>query len=395
MQIQLAFILACLLIAAIYLTLILLYGIGLWRLKKPSSALQHLQTKVTVIIPARNEEANIGNCLEDLYWQEYPVDLLEILIADDASEDRTKGIILDFLGKNTGLPLRIIDARWDDPGPGSKKKAIEKAVAHASGDLILMTDADTRFGAGWIKSVVSYYEQFHPKMIIGPVAFLQEKSLFARLQTLEFLGLMGATAGACGTGHPVMCNGANLAFERSAFHEINGYRSDEKYVSGDDIFLMMKIRKRFGKDAVQFLKSENGIVRTGAKGSFREFCSQRLRWVSKSKGYNGSTVLFVAIIAYLFNFSLLAGFVAGFFFQSFFFLAMILLILKMIAEFPLVYSMALFFDKRKLLGYYPLVQVLNIIYVVLAGFLGQFLPFEWKGRKISPRHGFDSSVLPR
>jgi hypothetical protein len=53
----------------------------------------------------------------------------------------------------------------------------------------------------------------------------------------------------------------------------------------------------------------------------------------------------------------------------------------MLLEFPMVGIMARFFGKRKLIGYYFIAQVFQLVYVPVAGMLGLVLPYRWKGRR--------------
>jgi uncharacterized membrane protein len=195
---------------------------------------------------------------------------------------------------------------------------------------------------------------------------------------------MAATAGSCKMGFPLMCNGANLAFERKAYLETCDSEDDLRYPSGDDLFLMMKIRKRFGAKSVKYLFAEEAMVFTKAKKTLHEFFSQRLRWVSKSRGYTDRAVMAVAIVTWLFNFLLLSTLVAGFFALPLLFFSLILLAVKMILELPAVYRIMALSGKMKLWYLYPVAQVMNLVYVSLVGILGNVVSYEWKGRKISP-----------
>jgi len=83
-------------------------------------------TKVTVIIPARNEEKNIRACLASLQKQIYPSLLLEVLVIDDHSEDNTANAVRQF-------PNVKLLALHDETVNSYKKKAIEKGIAAATG----------------------------------------------------------------------------------------------------------------------------------------------------------------------------------------------------------------------------------------------------------------------
>ena len=375
---------ACFLIivAFSYLLLILYFTTGLFSLKPVIPGQENPHTRVSVIIPTRNEETNIPFLLEDLRNQDYPLHLMELIIANDASTDHTGELVRDFQNVHPGFPLKMINIEEDSRLASPKKHAVEVAISASSGKLILSTDADTRRGKSWISSIVSYYEQYQPVMIIGPVAFHEEHSLFMKFQSLEFLGLNGITAASCGKGNPLMCNAANIAFEKQAFSKINGFSGDEHFASGDDQFLMMRIREKYGKHAVQFILSEKAAVYTFARKHIGEFMLQRIRWVSKSRGYRDRFVIFTALITYLFNLSLLAGMASGIFVHGLLWISLWCLLLKALTDLPPVYFMTAFFHKKEILRYYPIVQVLNLVYVVFTGLAGNLVGFEWKGRKV-------------
>ncbi len=371
-------------ISAFYFFIIILINVGIFRLKRFIRSADQPVTKVSIIIPARNEEENIGNCLRDLELQDYPMDLMEVVVVNDHSTDMTEERVSGFAQAHPSMNLRLILTAATGDDKAFKKHSIRSGIDTSSSELVITTDADTRLNPGWIASIVNFYECQHPEMIIGPVAFHEDNSFFERLQSMEFFGLMAATAGSCNMGFPLMCNGANLAFKRKAYLETRDSEDDLKYPSGDDLFLMMKIRKKYGAQMVKYLFAKEAVVSTKAKKTLREFFSQRLRWVSKSRGYTDRIVMTVAIVAYLFNFLLLATLVAGIFNLRIFFFSLFLLGIKMIIELPAVWRIMALSGKKKLWYLYPVTQVLNLIYVTTIGILGNVLSYEWKGRKISP-----------
>ncbi len=367
-------------IALIYFAVILCFTVG-WMLLEEPGKTTGFTTNVTLIIPARNEERNILNCLEDIALQDYPAHLMEVIIIDDCSTDKTSQIVAEFIRSRPGIPVSLLQTPDNNTSKAYKKQAIEYAIAHSTGDLIITSDADTHFETTRISAIAGFYEMYGPKMILAPVSFYHENNFFSKVQSLEFLGLMGVTGGSCRVGWPVMCNGANLAYERKAFNTVGGYKDNLGYSSGDDVFLMLKIKKQFGAGSVKFLKSAEAIVWTEAKSSFHEFLQQRLRWVSKNRGTKDARILSVALVTWLFNVSFLVGIISGIFNSYFFYLLLIILIAKMAVEFPLLLMTSRWFRKTGLLKFYPAGQVLNIFYVVFIGFFGNFLPYKWKGRK--------------
>ena len=372
-----------LLAACLYLILMAAVIAGLGRMKKEGSGPGPVPTNISIIIPARNEAGKLGQCLEDLLACDPDPVKTEILVVDDFSSDDTAGIATRFAARHPSFPMKLI--RMQDAGlpEGSKKAAIELGVRHASGELILAADADTRRDKNWIRAIAGFYERHHPKMILGPVSFDRESSLLDRLQSLEFMGLMGATAGSCRSGFPLLCNGANLAYEKRAFLETGGFSGNKGIVSGDDMFLMMKIRKRYGAGAIRFLLTEDAAVRTLPAQGLREFFFQRIRWVSKTKGYRDPAVVASAVITWLFSFLLIAGLIAGIFCRPILIASLLTIFLKLIAEYIPVARMAGFFRKKNLLPLFPVAGILNIFYTVFIGIAGMGVPYTWKARKVT------------
>ncbi|MCX6304600.1 MAG: glycosyltransferase [Bacteroidetes bacterium] len=336
---------------------------------------------VSVIIPVRNEAGNILRILDEMLRQDFPGTGMEVIIADDFSEDDTMNLARGFAASHPGFPLVLADSPHSGAGATGKKRAIERAVAQAKGDILLFTDADTARGTGWISSMVSGFRQAGIRMVLGPVCFSNEKNMLQKIQSLEFMGLMGVTAGSAALGFPVMCNGANLAYRREAFLQSGGFSGNLKYLSGDDQFIMASIRKHYGKGSLLFNAAGSTVVSTGAEATLKGFFNQRIRWVSKSRGYRDPFVVAVGAVTYLTHLILLAGILTGFFIPGlpgFFLLAWLA---KIILEFPMVWIMGRFFGKRDLWVYYPAAQVFQLVYVPLAGVLGLLLPYRWKGRK--------------
>ena len=199
---------------------------------------------------------------------------------------------------------------------------------------------------------------------------------------MEFLSLVGSGAGSVGMGRPVFCNGANMFFSRAAFVELGGYSGNEKYASGDDVFLMHKVRKRYGRGSVGFNLREDAIVSTAGARGWGGVFRQRIRWASKAKGYKDAFTLTTALSVYLLNLCLFATFVGGFFFPFYFFLFGYLFVIKLMLDFPLLFGTLSFFRRQGLLAWFLPFAFIYIFYVVLAGWVSLFYGGRWKGRKV-------------
>ncbi len=366
----------------IYLFLIVVYYFS-WRNLKVfiGGVNQSFITKVSIIIPARNEEDNIANCLDDLLQQNYPKHLMEAIIIDDNSSDKTCSIIKEFQEQNPSLNINLITLKDDQKTTAYKKRTVAEGIKEATGTLMITTDADCRYGKNWVYTIVAFYEKNHPKFISAPVCFKDEKIIFQRIQTLEFISLIEIGAAAINIRKPNMCNGANIAFEKSAYMEVNGYEITEHIASGDDMFLLLKIAAKY-PDGIHFLKSVDATVYTYPKKNIKEFYQQRKRWASKGMKYNNFSVTAVALITYFANLAWLINLILVFFYPELLPLFVIQTIARMFVEIIFLFSISSFFKRKELtLLYFP-TFIFNIFYVIIVGASGSIGGYTWKGRQV-------------
>ncbi len=362
--------------------LMLNYLMGWKRL--PSKTLQNITptTSVSIIVPARNEATNISQLLNDILQQNYPSNLLEIILVDDHSSDNTSAVADSILSKQNRIAYRILHlADAGNIENAYKKKAIEFAIQNANGNFVITTDADCSMTANWLHSLVSHYEITNHKMIAAPVKYYFDDSFFQKFQALDFIGLIGITGASIQQQFYNMCNGANLCYERKAFFEVNGFKGNDNISSGDDMFLMHKIAEKFPQQ-ISFLKSNDACVITHPKENVKEFLHQRLRWTSKSTSYADKRITAILVMAYLFNCSIVINFLLGFFNHQFFVVALVQFVIKSITEFLFLKTITSFFNQKKLMKIFLPAQVVHIFYVIAVGLAGQFGSFDWKGRNL-------------
>lgn len=336
-----------------------------------------LTTKVSILVAARNEAGNISKTIEDLIAQRYDKQLTEIIFIDDHSTDDTAEIISSYAAKG----VKLIRLNEDQALNSYKKKAIQTAIAEATGTLIITTDADCRMGPDWLSTIVNFYEEKKYKMISSPVAYFDEKSFFERAQTLEFLYLIGLGASTIGNKKPSTCNGANLAYEREAFYEVGGFKGIDDLASGDDELLLHKMAVRF-EGNIGFLKNEDAVVYTHPKATLKEFIQQRKRWASKSTRYKNKSIIVLGVCIWLFNLSILINLGAGLFIGFYFKLALLQLLAKMFVEFVFLYDVTAFAKRKSLLILLPVLNVMHILYIVYIGIAGNTGKYNWKGRMV-------------
>jgi cellulose synthase/poly-beta-1,6-N-acetylglucosamine synthase-like glycosyltransferase len=364
-----------LLLTGLYL-LVVVYLIKGWAaLKRPDTKGATLTTKVTVLIAARDEEERIRYTIEDIIGQDYPRHLTEVIIVDDHSTDDTANIIRSYAADG----IKLMQLQEDKPLNSYKKKAIAEAIALSTGDLMIATDADCRMGKSWLSSIVSYYETHHPVMISSPVTYFEERSLFERLQTLEFSYLIGIGAAFIGNGRASTCNGANLAYRKDVFYEVGGFKGIDDLASGDDELLLQKVAVQY-PNRIGFLKNTEAVVYTHAKHTLQEFLQQRRRWASKSTRYKDKKIVALAVCIWLFNLSLIINALLGFYNLYFLKLFGIQFLLKFLFEAMFLLPVTTFFKRAGLVGLLIVLAPVHIIYFVYVGLIGNTRKYAWKGR---------------
>ena len=365
-----------------YCALILNYQRWFLRLKPfiPSTKTQ-ASTTFSIIIPARNEEANIAGCINSILNNNYSTSLFEIIVVDDFSEDATAEVVKQLQGSIPNIQLIQLKNIVPSKINSYKKKAIETAITYANHPWIITTDADCIVKKDWLNLFDNYIQQTNPVFVAAPVMFTNNNSFLSIFQCLDFISLQGITAASVSAGFLSMCNGANLAYKKETFNEVCGFKGLDNIASGDDMLLMHKIKTKY-PEQIGYLFHSGAIVTTLPADTWKSFFNQRIRWASKAMSYDDGKIFWVLLLVYLFNlYMLVLPFLS---FADFFFLKfwLLLLIGKTLFELFFMYTVAAFFSMKNLLRWFPLMQPFHIIYTVVSGFLGKFGKYEWKGRTV-------------
>jgi cellulose synthase/poly-beta-1,6-N-acetylglucosamine synthase-like glycosyltransferase len=356
-------------ICVVYIFFIVLFIVGWRRSKKFEKKNSTNDIVVSIVIAIRNESDNILRLLQSLANQTYQN--IEIILVNDHSIDNSLEIMTNYAN---GKPqVHILNSIGE-----GKKKALREGISSSKGDLIVSTDADCVANPYWIETLASFHSETQADMIIAPVMITSNKSSFQDLQALEFLSLQATSAGAAGAGFPIMCNGANLAFTRTSWQKNESNIRDEK-LSGDDMFLMMSIKKQGGK--IEFVKSVKAAVYTFPCNSLKEFINQRKRWASKSSSYKDWQVILVALsVLGISSILMLDLFLAIFFNPSFLMTFCFIFISKLLFDRILLSSYSSFCGENRLLKWAFPLSIIYPFYITHIVFWGFVSKFSWKGR---------------
>lgn len=365
-----------LLLATFYFIIILYFFTGIFRIPAERPASTSSSLTVTVLVPARNEEKNIIRCLESLWQQSYPRNRYNVIVIDDHSTDKTAELVETCIRNKANFEL--LRHKKDPVRSTFKKEALNFALEKVDSDIVMTIDADSVALPNWIEKMVAYYDS-NTGMVAGLVTFLHEGEwgAFQKLQTLEFAGIVFCGVGAAGHNNPLICNGSNLSYRLQTFKEAGGYRGNEFLPSGDDDLLLQNIHNKTAWK-IKYSLDPDTINYTLPLAGFSDFINQRARWASKSIHYPKWWLFLVLLAIYLYYASLILLLPAAVFGLFSWTVYISGLLLKMIPE-ALIISRALSVLQRSQLGkYFVVAQPLQIIYVLIVGFLGFFKKFNWK-----------------
>ncbi|GER88454.1 glycosyl hydrolase [Dictyobacter vulcani] len=201
---------------------------------------------VSVLIPARNEAANIEMCIRSLLKQQYS--RLEIIVLDDQSSDQTASIVkrlISELPAQTTPTLRLISGQTLPQGWIGKNYACQQLAQQAQGTYILFTDADTFHQPGMVRSIIQQMEKWQVQLLSAQPEQIQKslgEQLIVPLLNFTILTLLPIPLirlrpePSLATG-----NGQLLCFEREAYQAIGGHSTVKGKIL-EDVLLARTIK---------------------------------------------------------------------------------------------------------------------------------------------------------
>ena len=367
-----------LILLLIYAGLIGILSLGAVNLKSLKfNTEQDSERGFSIIVPFRNEASNIEKTLNSLLGQNYSKEQLEIILVDDHSEDSSPGIAQSVISQNPDSDIKLFTLAEDKFG---KKQAISFGIEKAKHEWLLLTDADCHYPTNWVKAIDLVLKDSSVDMLVGPVMYSEDKSLLHAFQQLELACLQTATMGGINLEEPIMANGANLAYKKSAFQEVGGFLANEKVASGDDVFLLHKFHSE-GK-RIKYLKNKEAMVTTSSEPNLKDLINQRIRWAAKARVYKSTFSKFVGLLVFLTNLTIVLGpvlvlvglitwkFLVYFFFNK--------LLMDMVCAFVALY----YFGKKRMIIHHLWASFIYPFFSTYVAFASLFKGYHWKGRAL-------------
>lgn len=323
-------------------------------------------TNISVVIPFRNESKNIDKLVSTLNNQSIESSFVEFIFINDHSEDDSFEKIELLLKTNFKFPWKLL-ALSSERG---KKQALLLGISNAKYEKIVQLDADAFPKKNWLPLIQNHLAA-DVDLLILPVNVDQNNSHW--FQQLEFSALQFITFGMGGLGHPILANGANLAYDKSQW--LLAYKDIVVGDSGDDIFLLQSFLKK--GLTIRLLYGKDVLVTTVPVKTFEDFLAQRIRWAGKNSQVR--IPKYTRTMLYFGFFNVLVLFALFFDVRYFLFI----LIGKSLVEFIFIRTFRNLVQVKTNLFFFILSAVLMPFYLLFMAIAGIIIQPKWKGIKVA------------
>jgi len=359
----------CLLILIFNVTINILWGPYLKKIKI------NLQSypKVSILIPARNEENNIKKVIESSLKQNYPS--FEVIVLDDNSTDKTYEIARNYEATNSNF--KIIKGEKLPDGWFGKNWACYQLANNASGETLIFTDADNFFENDAVIKTVSILKQYDLDMFsVFPqqiTTTFWEKLIIPIIDLIVYSGLILKTSYYFPFSLFAAANGQWIAFKKSSYEELGGHSSVKNQIV-EDVALARFFKKNKKKILVG---AGTGVIYGKMYDNFKHI------WSGLSKNLFGLTdfktipffiililMLLVCVVPYFLLFTL----------TNYFILILFIIILN------IIWRVLLAINFKHNILYSTLLHPISILLITIIGinsFLkSKFGVLSWKEREI-------------
>jgi len=233
---------------------------------------------ISILIAARNEAANILDCLQSVAALSYDKENLQILVGNDASEDDTAAIVRDFIADKPHFQLVEIAPcqalRSQFTTLQGKTNVLAQLAQHATGEFLFFTDADIEVPTHWIQNMSAH---FKPNVgVVTGITTMKNSGFFALMQGLEWLYYLSLVRLLSLFDIPITAMGNNMAITRKAYDAVGGYQKIGFSITEDYALFRAILAQGF-----QFVQLFDSRILTISKPipTFSALLVQRKRWM--------------------------------------------------------------------------------------------------------------------
>ncbi len=287
-----------------YFPVIVALLFGLRRLPSSVRLADDACVPVTVLVSARNEERDLPRCIASLFALDYPAGKLQVVLVDDQSSDAT-GAIVDAAAAGHGHLVALHTSALPSNGLEAKARGIAHGFTRATGDWVLITDADAAVHPLWIRHMLGRVTP-HTGMTGGTVV-VDADGMIGTLERISWGYTQLFSLGMAGWGLPFVCLGPNMAIRRSVYEEAGGLERADFRVA-EDLALFTMVARR--KMEVQCYADAETTAQLRPVPSARHLISQQRRWLGGG-GAQGWLYLIPLAAAFGWGFGLAAYTLGG------------------------------------------------------------------------------------
>ncbi len=253
------FVLSIILSIAVFIFISFLFIVVLLAMFK-KRGYKEFEPKISIIIPAYNEETRIESCLDSILASSYKKNKIEIIVIDDGSTDNTLNVLKRY---------RIKVLRQKHLG---KSKALNKGISVAKNDFILVIDADTRVDKDFIKEIVRPFSDKKVGATTGIIKLNNNKGILPMFQNIEY-GFYNLIRHSFSDlfKNSVWFLGALACYRKKAIKNIGLFKTDSLT---EDIDIAMDINR----EGYENISAGKAFGYTNVPANLKALYKQRARW---------------------------------------------------------------------------------------------------------------------
>lgn len=242
---------------------VIMAGLAWWQSRSPRAEPPAFEPTVSVIIPAWNEERVIAASVERVLASDYPA--LQVIVADDGSKDATSAVVARHFGHDPRVTLLTL-------ANGGKASALNRALRHATGEVVIALDADTQFEPLTIRRLARWFADPRIGAVAGDARVGNRVNLVTRWQAVEYITAQNLERRAlAGFDAMTVVPGAVGAWRRAALDSVGGYPEN---TLAEDQDLTIAIQRK----GWRVTYDPRAVAWTEAPHTFRALARQRYRW---------------------------------------------------------------------------------------------------------------------
>jgi cellulose synthase/poly-beta-1,6-N-acetylglucosamine synthase-like glycosyltransferase len=234
--------------------------------------------KLSLIIAAKNEEKNIVSLIDSLEQLNYPNENLEVVFVNDNSSDKTAELIQTKISGKVNFVMIGADKKEID----GKKGALSIGIKNAKNNFIVITDADCKPEADWLKEMAGGLDYGYD-FIFGVAPIQAGNTLVGKLSAFENLRNTYLTIAAVGLNIPYSAAARSFGFRKTSFERVGGYSKTTETLSGDDDLLLREAVKN--KMLIGTVIETDAFVFSSAPKTFNKYFQQKKRHLQTSFHY--------------------------------------------------------------------------------------------------------------